>query len=105
MSLAVRAWLAVLVAGAATYAMRASLIVLLRDRTVPPVLEKAFRYVAPSVMAAIAVPGLLAPTGAVDLTTARVPAALVAGLVAWRWGGLLPTLVAGLGTFTLVSLL
>jgi len=92
-------WLVIGGIGAGTYAMRASLILLFRDAGVPPVLERALRYVGPAVLSAIAVPGLLAPGGTLDPTGLRVPAGLVAGLVAWRTRSLLLTLVAGLAVF------
>lgn len=92
-------WLVILVIAAGTYAFRASLILVFANADVPPLLERAFRYVGPAVLAAIAVPGLLAPGGSLDLTDARVPAGMVALLVSWRTKSLLYTLVAGLGVF------
>lgn len=100
-----RLWILILVAAVGTYLIRASLILLLRGRTVPARLERSFRYVAPAVMAAIAIPGLVAPGGALAPLNLRVPAALVAGFVAWRWGSLLATLVAGLATYGVLRLL
>lgn len=98
-----RAWLVIGAAGAGTYLLRASLIVLLRGAAVPFVLQRAFRYVAPAVMAAIAVPGLLAPDGAFAPLNLRVPAALVAAAVAWRWQSLLGTLAAGLAVYAVLA--
>lgn len=92
-------WLVVGAIGAGTWALRASLILLFRDAAIPPVLERAFRYVGPSVLAALSIPGLLAPDGAFDLTTLRVPAGIVAGFVAWRTKSLLVTLLAGLAVY------
>lgn len=99
------AWLVIAAVGAGTYGLRASLILLFRGRQVPPLLERAFRYVGPAVLAALSVPGLLAPDGALDLTSLRIPAAIVAGLVAWRTENLLLTLTAGLGVFFGLDLL
>ncbi|MDX1657812.1 MAG: AzlD domain-containing protein [Nitriliruptorales bacterium] len=93
------AWLVIGTIGLGTWAMRASLILLFRDATVPDVVERGFRYVGPAVLAALSVPGLLAPGGSLDLTGLRIPAGIVAGLVAWRTENLLLTLVAGLAVF------
>lgn len=94
-----RAWLAIAAVGAGTYGLRASLILIFRGTPVPPVLERGFRYVGPAVLAALSVPGMLAPDGTLDLTGPRVPAAIVAVVVAWRTRSLLPTLLAGLAVF------
>lgn len=98
-----RTWAVIGFVGVGTYLLRASLIVLLRSMTVPPQLQRAFRYVAPAVMAAIAVPGLLAPDGHLDPVNLRVPAAIVAAAVAWRWRSLLGTLAAGLAVYAVLS--
>ncbi|MDX1621359.1 MAG: AzlD domain-containing protein [Nitriliruptorales bacterium] len=92
-------WIVITVIGVGTWALRASLILLFRDAAVPPLLERAFRYVGPAVLAALSVPGLLAPGGTLDLTSLRIPAGIVAGVVAWRTESLLFTLIAGLALF------
>jgi branched-subunit amino acid transport protein len=100
----VRAWTVIVIAALGTYALRASVIVLLGRITVPSRLERSLRYVAPAVLAAIAVPAVLAPGGVVDLADARVPAAILAAVAAWRFGTVLATLVAGLGSYALLGL-
>lgn len=99
------AWIVIAVIGLGTWLLRASLILLFRDAIVPPLVERAFRYVGPAVLSAIAVPGLVAPGGSFDPTGLRVPAGIVAGLVAWRTKSLLLTLVAGLAIFFGLDLL
>lgn len=98
-----RAWFVVGLAGLGTWAMRASLIVLLGRVAVPPLLERSFRYVAPSVMAAICVPAFIAPAGTVMMSAPHILAGALAGLVAWRFGSFLATLAVGLAAFTLFS--
>lgn len=93
------AWLVIALIALGTYTARASLILLFREAGIPPVLERAFRYVGPAVLSAIAVPGVLAADGTLDLTGARVPAGIVAALVARRTESLLLTLAAGLTVF------
>lgn len=98
-----RYWSVILLAGLGTYALRASLILLLGRVSVPFVAARAFSYVGPAVMAAIAVPAILAPGGVFDPATVRVPAAAAAGLVAWRFRSVPLTLAVGLGTFALLT--
>lgn len=89
-------WLVIIIAGLGTWALRASLVVAFGRFDVHPRLERSFRYVGPAVLAAIALPGLLAPDGAVEPFDPRVAGGIVAALVAWRTENLLLTLAAGL---------
>lgn len=98
-------WLAVVLVAAGTWASRASLILLLGRITLPVRVERSFRYVAPSVMAALSVPAFIAPDGTPAFSVAHLAAAVVGGLVAWRFSSFLGTLVAGLATFTLLRML
>ncbi len=93
------AWLWALFAamGAVTLALRASFL-LLQDRAgLPPLLRRALAYVPPAVLAAIVTPALFAP-GSVALgpVDARLPAGLVAIVVAWRSKSVLATLGVGM---------
>lgn len=99
------AWLAVVLVAAGTWASRASLILLLGRMTLPVRVERSFRYVAPSVMAALSVPAFIAPDGEPAFSVAHLAAAIAAGLVAWRFESFLGTLIAGLATFTLLTAL
>lgn len=98
-----RFWLVILAAGAVTYGLRASLILLFSRATVPPLLERSFRYVAPAVLAALAVPAFVAPAGVLVLDAPRLAAAVAGGAVAWRFHSILGTLAAGMAAFFLVS--
>lgn len=98
-------WIVILAAGAVTYALRSSLIVLLSSAEVPALLERAFRYVAPAVLAALAVPAFLAPGGALALDVPRLLAGVAGGAVAWRFRSVLGTLVAGMATYLGLSAL
>lgn len=99
-----RAWTAVLLVALGTWAIRASLIVAFGRVSIPPPLERSFRYVAPSVLAALSVPAFVAPSGGVALSLPHVAAALGGGLVAWRLHSFPGTLAAGFGAYALVSL-
>ncbi len=91
-------WAIVLVIGAGTYLSRLSFIGVLGRRGVPPSMEAPLRYVAPAVLAAIALPAVLAPSGSVDLTPTnlRLVAAILAGGVAWKTRNIALTIVVGL---------
>lgn len=97
--------LLVLVAiGVGTYAMRAVFLVTARSEP-PAAVARLLPHVGPAVLAAIALPGLLAPNGVTSLAetlpalgaatvtwllwrrTGRLPVALFGGLAAW-WLGL-----------------
>ena len=100
-----RAWTAVLLVALGTYAARASLVVAFGRFDVPPLLTRAFRYVAPSVLAALSVPAFLMPDGELHVSVPHLSAALAGGLVAWRFHSFLGTLVAGFAAFGLMSVL
>lgn len=97
-------WVVIAAVAAGTWLERASLMLLLGRVGVPRRLERMLRYVGPSVMAALAVPPLMAPNGAFDPVNLHIPAALVAGLVAWRTHSVLLPLVAGLSVFIALTL-
>ncbi len=101
----VNAWLVFALAGVGTYLLRASLILAVGDRDLPSIVARAVRYVAPAVMAALAVRGIFLDDGVFDPIDLRVVAAVVAGLVAWRWASLLATLAAGLASYVALDLL
>jgi branched-subunit amino acid transport protein len=103
----VSAWRAVavvLVVAVATYAMRAGVILALAGRSIPAPLERALRYVGPSVLAALAI-NLAASGegGEVGLSAPEALALVVCGLVAWRSKHVLLTLVASMSTLWVVT--
>lgn len=79
-----------------TLMLRASFITFLGDREMPDTLTRALRYVPAAVLAALVAPAVLQPEGQFDLTNLRLPAAIVAGLVAWRTRNMAYTLVVGM---------
>lgn len=89
-------WTVVLVAGVATFAMRFSFIGLFGRFSVPPSVERALKYIAPSVLAAITLPALLAPEGTFNPLNAYVPAAVLGGLAAWKTRSIGAAIVVGL---------
>ncbi len=91
-------WAAVLLAGLGTYALRASFLFLFeRLGDVPEGVEMALDMVPAAVLSALVVPAVVAPEGAIALSgNGRIPAALVAAVVAWYTESILATIVAGL---------
>lgn len=92
-----RAWIAVAVIGAGTYAMRASFLAVADRMTqVPPAVARLLRQIPPAVLAAIVVPALVRPGGHLDLAQPRLVAGVLAAVVAWRTRSVALTLVAGM---------
>jgi branched-subunit amino acid transport protein len=91
-------WFAIVLAGAGTFAMRASFIAAAtRLATVPPWADRILRQIPPAALAAIVLPALIRPEGTVDLLQPRLAAGVLAGLVAWKTRNVLLTLVLGIG--------
>lgn len=97
-------WIAVVLAGAGTYALRASFLVFARRlANLPPLATRVLRQIPPAVLAALVVPALVRPDAALDLWQPRLLAGLVAALVSWRTRNIALTLVAGMGALLLVE--
>ena len=90
------AWIVIIAAGIATFAMRFSFIALFGRFSVPAHVERALKYVAPSVLAALTLPALLAPGGTFDPWNVFVPAAVLGGLAAWRTKSIGAAIVVGM---------
>lgn len=98
------AWIAILLAGAGTYAMRASFLAFAnRFVDLPPLAERVLRQIPPAVLAALVVPALVRPTGQLDLWQPRLLAGVVAALVSWRTRNVGLTLVVGMGLLVLLE--
>ncbi len=98
-----RVWLAILLAGAGTFAMRASFLAAAsRLATVPPWAQRILRQIPPAALASIVVPALLRPGGELGALQPRLAAGLLAAVVAWRTSNVALTLAVGL--LTLVAL-
>ena len=96
-----RIWPVIVISGAGTYVMRASFLALAhRIATVPPAVARLLRQIPPAALAAIVLPALVRPDGALDLLQPRLLAGFVAALVAWRTRSVGVTLVVGMGLLT-----
>lgn len=90
-------WLLFAGMGAVTLALRASFVLLQERLSFPPIVRRALTYVPPAVLAAIVAPALFsAGTASLGPVDARLPAALLALVVAWRTKSVLATLGAGM---------
>lgn len=92
--------LTILAASVVTVCARASFIMLPEDTNVPAWLTRALKFVAAAVLPALILPDVLfwelPPDQVVNI--ARVIAATVAGVVAWRTRSIFATLGAGMVT-------
>ena len=94
-------WLTILGMALATYATRVTTMLVLRG-DVAPWLRRWLGYVPVAMFTALILPPLLLSeqAGAKVLALGpALPAGLVGGLVAWRTGNVLLTIMAGLVTF------
>jgi branched-subunit amino acid transport protein len=98
------AWLAIVLAGIGTFAMRASFLVFAhRLADVPPTVQRLLRQIPPAALAAIVIPALLRPEGHLDLWQPRLYAGMLAAAVAWRTRNIAATLVVGIGVVMLLE--
>ena len=91
-------WTLVVLLGLGTFALRLSFIQL-RGRVdeFPPAIERSLAYVPAAVLAALIFPALFVLDGTVGgVVNARVLAAGVAAVVAWRTESMLATIVVGM---------
>lgn len=98
-------WLTLLAMGLVTYAIRLSLIGVLGNLEVPPLVTRALRFVPPAVLSAIILPELVRPNDRLDLSlgNVRLLAGLAAALVAWRTKNVLATIAMGLAALWILQ--
>lgn len=98
-------WTVILVVAAGTFGFRFSFIYLVeRVDEFPPLAERALRYVAPAVLAALVAPSILVVDGSVAvLGNERILAGLVGAAVAWRTESILWTMVVGVGALLVIQ--
>lgn len=101
-------WLVVGVLGLGTFGLRLSFIQLHAwlDEF-PPHVERALGFIPPAILAALVFPEVFVHDGSIAsvLIDARVLAAGVAGVTAWRTGSMLATIGVGMGTLWGIQLL
>ena len=88
---------AIVLAGAGSYALRASFLAAARRLVdLPPLAERVLRQIPPAVLAALVLPALVRPEGQLDLWQPHLLAGVVAALVSWRTRNVGLTLVVGM---------
>jgi len=99
------AWLIIVGMGIVTYAIRLSLIVLLGRLDVPPLVQRALRFVPPAVLSAIVFPEVLSPGGALDISFGndRLIAGVLAAGVAWRTRNVFLSIAVGMIALWILS--
>jgi len=97
MDAALKLWAVILVVGALNYLSRLSFIAFFARRSMPPLLERALRYVPAAMLTALIVPMVVdvTPDG-LHPHLPKVVAAVLATLVAWFKLGTLWTLGVGM---------
>jgi branched-subunit amino acid transport protein len=101
----VNIWITMLIAGALTYGIRLSFILFSGERDFSPHVQRALRFVAPAVLAAILFPELFLNGSSVNLSpgNTRLIAGLLAALVAWRTASAALTILAGMGVLLVLQ--
>lgn len=86
-----------------TFLARYPLLALVGRVRLPATVRRALRFVPVAVLSAIIAPELLMRDGVLALSpgNAYLVGGLVAIFAAWRWGSLLATILAGMGSFML----
>jgi len=99
------AFLAIVLAGVGTYAMRAVFIVALSKQKFPPMALRALEYVAPAVMGALVMSMLITPEGQVVLGAPELGGLAAAALVAAKTRNHIYALVVAMSVFWLLGLM
>jgi len=89
---------------AIAFASKFTMIAILGKMDLPAWLGRSLRFVVPSVLTAVVAPAVLVRGGALAVgpSNARLVAALVAGVVAWRTRNMLWTIIAGMAAIWLM---
>jgi branched-subunit amino acid transport protein len=99
-------WVVVAIIGAGTYLTRLSFVGILGSRQLPRWAERPLKYVAPAVLAALVLPAVTLRNDTLDLLPAQNPrfiAAVLAGLVTWRFKSVVMAIIVGMGTLWLLQ--
>lgn len=100
-------WLLFILLAVGTFALRFSFIFLFGKVDMPDWLRRALRFVPASVLAALVLPALTYPNGALDLSlgNVRLLAGIGGALVAWKTRNVLWTIAVGMILFWVLQAL
>ena len=95
---ALKLWIVIVVVGALNYLSRLSFIAFFASREMPPLLARALKFVPAAMLTALVLPMVLSPSaaGALAGVNPRIPAAIVAAVVAYFTRSTLATLSLGM---------
>jgi branched-subunit amino acid transport protein len=98
-------WAIVVIIGVGTYLTRLSFIGILGNRKIPGYVERPLRLIAPAVIAAIAIPEVVAPFDVVDISfgNLRLSAGMIALAVAWKTRSMGWTIAVGMASLWLLD--
>ncbi len=98
-------WLSIIICGLLTFTMRFAPLSGHMPQKMPDMWVRALRYVPTAVLTAIIVPAVLMPDGPVLMLSdnLRIPAAILAMLVALWTRSVVATLIVGMGFIWLLS--
>ena len=104
---ALKLWIVIVAVGALNYVSRLSFIAFFASREMPPLLARALKFVPAAMLTALVLPMVLSPSAAGPLAgiNPRIPAAVVAAIVAYFTHSTLKTLAVGMGTLWLLQAL
>ena len=111
MDATLKLWAVIFAVGLLNYLSRLSFIALFARRTMPPLLERALKYVPAAMLSALILPMIVAvPVAGLTSSAAmtfnpKVAAALIAGVVAFFTRSTLITLGTGMSALWLLQLL
>lgn len=99
-------WITIIVAGAATFAMRAVFLLNAHRMTeIPTWAMRLLRQIPPAVFAAMTLPAIFQPNGTFDLAQPKAAGGVLAALVAWKTRNTMLTIVVGIGVVMAIEAL
>ena len=99
-------FVSIIIIGVGTYLTRLSFVAAVGDRQLPDWVQVPLRYVAPAILAAIVAPAVMLLDDSIALTPGPNPrflAAVIAGVVAWRFRSIVAVMAAGMGSLWLLD--
>jgi len=98
MDATLKIWTVIFAVGALHYLSRLSFIAFFASREMPPLLARALRFVPAAMLTALVIPMVLTPSvaGSLQGVNPRIPAAIVAAVVAYFTRSTLATLSLGM---------
>ncbi len=103
MDFTLKVWAVIFAVGALNYMSRLSFIALFARRAMPPLLERALRYVPAAMLTALVVPMIVDTPQGVAWLSPKVAAAIIASVVAWLRFGTLWTLAVGMAALWIIQ--